>query len=70
MTYCVFVLYRSVEAVVDDGNLNVSGDHARMLVVRQSEFSFVEWSIPGRGSVYIPRGLVNGSTGECDVLTQ
>ena len=61
----MFVLHRSVEAVVNDGNLHVSGDHARMLVVRRSEFSFVEWSIPGSGSVFIPRGVVNSSTGEC-----
>ena len=62
---CVFVLHRSVEAVVDDGDLLVTGDHARMLVVRRSEFGFVEWSIPGGGSVFIPRGVVNSSTGEC-----
>ena len=61
----MFVLHRSVEAVVDDSDLHVPGDHARMLVVRRSEFSFVEWSIPGGGSVFIPRGVVNGSTGEC-----
>ena len=69
MSSCIFVLHRSVEAVVDNKNLLVPGDHARMLVVRRSEFSFVEWSIPGSGSVFIPRGVVNGSTGECDVLT-
>ena len=61
----MFVLYRSVEAVVDNRNLHVSADYARMLVVRRSEFSFVEWSIPSSGSVFIPRGVVNRSTSEC-----